>query len=74
LPDSVQYVYAVGIELNQVVKIARDMRIVAVATTWDKGGTGCTSRAGSVRDGVAAYVDKFIARLSLRESDALATY
>jgi hypothetical protein len=45
LPDSVQYVYAVGIELNQVVKIARDMRIVAVATTWDKGGTGCTSRA-----------------------------
>ncbi len=49
LPNSVQYVYAVGIEFNQIVKIARDTRIIAVATTWDKGGTGCTSRPESIR-------------------------
>ncbi|MGI8958997.1 MAG: hypothetical protein ACR2IV_04375 [Bryobacteraceae bacterium] len=60
LPSSGQYVYAIGIELNQVVRIARDMKITSVATTWDKGGTGCTSRPGSIRDGVADYVDKFL--------------
>jgi hypothetical protein len=61
LPNSPQYVYTIGIELNQAVKIARDSRMLAVAATWDKGGTGCTSSPQSIRDGVAAYVDKFIA-------------
>jgi len=60
LPNSIQYVYAVGVELNQTVKLARDMTKTSVATTWDKGGTGCTSRPGGIRDGVADYVDQFI--------------
>jgi hypothetical protein len=60
LPKSPQYVYAIGIELNQFVKIGRDMRITAIATTWEKGGTGWTSRPEGIRDDVEEYVDKFI--------------
>jgi hypothetical protein len=61
LSNSPQYIYAIGIELNQAVKVARDVRIVAVAATWDKGGTGCTSSPQRIRDGVVDYLDKFIA-------------